>query len=90
MVQHQGLPEDYTVPVLQRQLRAFSISETIEVNPSENCDQDATIFVEHARVKAVSMCFERGGILASRPKSSVEDLDGTCRTTSTVQCENIP
>lgn len=90
MVQHQGLPESFTVPVLQRQLRAFPITETIEVNPSQNCDQDATIYVEHARVKAVNLCFERGGILASQPRTTVEDLDGACRATSTVQCENIP
>lgn len=90
MVEFQGLPEDYTIPVLQRQLRAFPISETIEVNPSQNCDQDSTIYVEHARVKAINMCFERGGILASKPKTLVEDLDGACRATSTVQCENIP
>nr|WP_156780933.1 hypothetical protein [Hyphomonas sp. Mor2] len=90
MVEFQGLPEDYTVPVLQRQLRAFPVSETIEVNPSQNCDQDSTIYVEHARVKAINVCFERGGILASRPKTLVEDLDGACRATSTVQCENIP
>jgi len=90
MVEFQGLPEDFTIPVLQRQLRAFPISETIEVNPSQNCDQDATVYVEHARVKAINLCFERGGILASKPKTQVEDLDGACRATSTVQCENIP
>ena len=90
MVEFQGLPEDYTIPVLQRQLRAFPIRETIEVNPSQNCDQDSTIYVEHARVKAINTCFARGGILASKPKSQVEDLDGACRATSTVQCENIP
>jgi len=90
MVEHQGLPETYTIPVLQRQLRAFPVRETIEVNPSKNCDQDATIYVEHARVKAINTCFARGGILASKPKTSVEDLDGACRATSTVQCENIP
>ncbi len=90
MVEFQGLPEEFTIPVLQRQLRAFPISETIEVNPSQNCDQDSTIYVEHARVKAVNLCFERGGILASTPKTLVEDLDGACRATSTVQCENIP
>lgn len=90
MIEFQGLPEDFTVPVLQRQLRAFPISEAIEINPSQNCDQDATIYVEHARVMAISQCFERGGILASKPKTLVEDLDGACRATSTVQCENIP
>ncbi|MEC7289818.1 MAG: hypothetical protein VXW22_06990 [Pseudomonadota bacterium] len=90
MVEFQGLPDTYTIPVLQRQLRAFPISETIEVNPSQNCDQDATIYVEHARVKAINTCFDRGGILASAPKSQVEDLDGACRATSTIQCENIP
>ncbi len=90
MIEHQGLPESFTVPVLQRQLRAFPVSETIEIDPSEDCDLDATIFVEHARVKAIRTCFERGGILASKPKTLVEDLDAACRTTSTVQCENIP
>ena len=90
MVEHQGLPEDYTVPVLQRQLRAFPISKSIEETPEESCDAVAIELREAARIDAVSDCFNRGGILASQARSVVEDLDGLCRATASVQCENIP
>ena len=90
MVEHQGLPEDFAVPILQRQLRSFPITETIESGETENCDLEATIFAEHARVIAVNQCFERGGILASMPKTQVASLEGICRVTSSIQCENIP
>ncbi|MEO0607388.1 MAG: hypothetical protein AAFY82_04095 [Pseudomonadota bacterium] len=90
MVEHQGLPENFAIPILQRQLRSFPITETIETGDSENCDLDATIFAEHARVTAVNQCFERGGILASMPKIQVADIEGICRVTSSIQCENIP
>ena len=90
MIEFQGLPDSYAVPVLQRQLRSFPISETIETDTGDNCDLQATIFAEHARVTAVNQCFERGGILASLPKVQVADIDGICRVTSSIQCENIP
>lgn len=90
MVEHQGLPETFSVPILQRQLRSFPITETIETDESENCDLDATIFAEHARVTAVNQCFDRGGILASNAKIQVASVEGICRVTSSIQCENIP
>lgn len=90
MVEHQGLPEDYSVPILQRQLRAFPISKTAEETPEQTCDTVAISLQETARIDAVSDCFNRGGILASQARSVVEDLDGLCRATASVQCENIP
>ena len=90
MVEHQGLPDDYTVPVLQRQLRAFPISKTADQEAAESCDQVAQNLQETARVDAVLECFNRGGILASQSRSVVENLDGLCRATASVQCENIP
>lgn len=90
MVEHQGLPEDYSVPVLQRQLRAFPISKSIEETPDQPCDAVAIELREAARIDAISECFARGGILASQARSVVEDLDGLCRATASVQCENIP
>lgn len=90
MVEHQGLPEDYTVPVLQRQLRAFPISKTVEDSPEQTCDAVAINLQETARIDAISECFSRGGILASQARSVIEDLDGLCRATASVQCENIP
>ena len=90
MIDYQGLPDSYAVPVLQRQLRAFPISEISEAPQTESCDQAAAQLQADARDKAVLQCFERGGILASTPKLLIEDLDGACRATSTVQCENIP
>ncbi|MEM9570044.1 MAG: hypothetical protein AAF996_01170 [Pseudomonadota bacterium] len=90
MVENQGLPVEYTVPVLQRQLRAFPISKTAEDTPEQSCDAVATNLQEAARIDAISECFSRGGILASQARSIVEDLDGLCRATASVQCENIP
>ena len=90
MVEHQGLPEGYTVPVLQRQLRAFPISKTVEETPDLACDTVAINLQEAARIDAISECFDRGGILASQARSVIEDLDGLCRATASVQCENIP
>lgn len=90
MIDYQGLPDEYAVPVLQRQLRAFPISEISEAPQQDDCDQAAADLQADARDKVVRQCFERGGILASTPKLLVEDLDGACRATSTVQCENIP
>ena len=90
MVNHQGLPDEYTVPILQRQLRAFPISKTAEATPDTNCDSSAEALATDARSIAVSECFDRGGILSSQVKTNIEDLDGLCRATATVQCENIP
>ena len=90
MVEHQGLPASFTVPVLQRQLRAFPISEVIELDAEDNCEGAAGQLQTDARLKAILACFDRGGILASRPKSDSEDLGTICRATGTVQCENIP
>ena len=90
MVNHQGLPDDYKVPNLQRQLRAFPISKTAETTLESNCDSSAETLQDEARTNALSECFERGGILASQIKTNTEDLDGLCRATATVQCENIP
>ena len=88
--QDERLALDVVDGHLQRQLRAFPISETIEVSESDNCDLEAPIFAEHARVTAVNQCFDRGGILASLPKTQIANLDGICRVTSSIQCENIP
>lgn len=90
MITHQGLPESYAVPTLQRQLRAFPISETAERAPEESCDEDAPDLQDIARTQAIIQCFERGGILASKIKLSTEDADDICRVTAAVQCENIP
>lgn len=90
MVEYQGLAESYAIPVLQRQLRSFPITETIEMGEAENCDLNATVFAEHARVMAVNQCFDRGGILASLPKMQVAHVEGICRVSSSIQCENIP
>ncbi len=90
MVNHQGLPDEYKVPVLQRQLRAFPISKSAEAEPETNCDSDSEMLQTDARTKALIECFEKGGILASQVKTNIEDLDGLCRATATVQCENIP
>ncbi|MEO1552899.1 MAG: hypothetical protein AAFR82_03115 [Pseudomonadota bacterium] len=90
MVEHQGLPENYSVPVLQRQLRAFPVSKAVEETPDGPCDAIAVNLRETARIDAISECFASGGILASQARSVVEDLDGLCRATASVQCENIP
>ena len=90
MIEHQGLPEQFAVPTLQRQLRAFPITEMVEADTIENCDSAAEDLQAEARLKAVSKCFERGGILSSQTKTTIEDLGGACRATSSVQCENIP
>ncbi|NQY40299.1 MAG: hypothetical protein HRT80_09400 [Henriciella sp.] len=90
MIAHQGLPESYAVPVLQRQLRAFPISLADDVEDDAGCDDDAqeTAAIVSERVKL--QCFDRGGILASNVKVSAETLDSVCRVTAAVQCENVP
>jgi len=45
---------------------------------------------ETAGIDAVTDCFDRGGILASQARSVIEDIDGLCRATASVQYENIP
>jgi len=90
MVEHQGLPEDYSVPILQRQLRAFPISKTSEEADAESCDAIGESLQETARIDAIIDCFDKGGILASQARSVLEDIDGLCRATASVQCENIP
>ncbi len=90
MIEHQGLPDEFAVPVLQRQLRAFPISESIEADTETSCDEQAEALAEDVRLLIVNACFERGGILASQPKAVFEDTGETCRATGTVQCENIP
>ena len=90
MIAHQGLPETYAVPVLQRQLRAFPISQMEELEQENGCPEDleATAILVSERAKLE--CFDRGGILASRIKVSSESLEGLCRVTAAVQCENVP
>ncbi|MEM9376861.1 MAG: hypothetical protein AAGA72_11635 [Pseudomonadota bacterium] len=90
MVDHQGLPDSYAVPVLQRQLRAFPITEAVESASEENCDRESVDLMEQVRKVVVTRCFEQGGILNSTPKLTAEDIGGLCRATGTVQCENIP
>ncbi|MEL6858950.1 MAG: hypothetical protein AAFO74_11220 [Pseudomonadota bacterium] len=90
MVDHQGLPASYAVPVLQRQLRTFPIDDVIELETDPNCDSGADQLQTEARLNAILACFERGGVLASRPKAQIEDLGSICRATGSVQCENIP
>lgn len=90
MVRYQGLPETYTIPDLQRQLRAFPISHVIDTDLEIDCTSGSEIPAAAAREVVVGQCFEQGGILASQLRLDVETIDQTCRTTATVQCENIP
>lgn len=90
MIEHQGLPEDYAVPVLQRQLRAFPISISLDGDEATLCENAAEDLEPQVRAQANLQCFDRGGILASQTKVSLEDVEGICRATATVQCENIP
>src|SRR6056297_3560795 len=90
MIEHQGLPERYAVPVLQRQLRAFPISESIDAPAESNCDAAAQDLAEQARAKAIISCVNRGGVLVSQIKLELDATEELCRATATVQCENIP
>lgn len=90
MIEHQGLPTDYRVPVLQRQLRAFPVTETVESDSGDPCDAQGRVLASDISLAMKTRCFDRGGILASLPKVSVEDLGDLCRISGTVQCENIP
>lgn len=90
MIAHQGLPETYTVPVLQRQLRAFPLTTTVDEDAGTLCDAEMAPLSDAARVKSNLACFDRGGILASQTKVTVEDINDTCQATAVVQCENIP
>ena len=90
MVQHQGLPDTYTVPALQRQLRAFPITESIDVETNEDCDEALEREAVELNTQIISQCFERGGVLASQVKTNAEPIDAVCRISATLQCENIP
>ena len=90
MIEHQGLPETYAVPGLQRQLRAFPISESDEVASEDGCPETDEAIRSDISDRAKLQCFDRGGILASKTKISSESLDGVCRITAIVQCENVP
>ena len=89
MIEFQGLPDEYSIPVLQRQLRAFPITEIIEAS-EETCDREGAAMQLDARIEVLQQCFDRGGILASKPKTEMERLEGACRASASVQCENIP
>jgi len=90
MIEHQGLSGDYAIPVLQRQLRSFPITETREGDLEQGCaPQEERLQVESLQ-SVKTACFETGGILASQPKANIESSDTLCRATATVQCENIP
>ena len=90
MIEHQGLPEEYAVPILQRQLRAFPISETEELESETDCAELDDTIESDMRDRTKLQCFDRGGILASKVKVSIEPADTACRITAAVQCENIP
>lgn len=90
MITHQGLPEAYAVPILQRQLRAFPISLTEVLESDAGCPDEIAPLVAPISERAKLQCFDRGGILASNIKVSAESLDGICRVTAAVQCENVP
>lgn len=90
MIAHQGLPETYAVPVLQRQLRAYPISLTEEVEAEDGCPEDIQAIAAPVGEQAKLQCFDRGGILASNIKVSSETSEGICRVTAAVQCENVP
>ncbi|MCR9270887.1 MAG: hypothetical protein ACX94B_05430 [Henriciella sp.] len=90
MIEHQGLPESFAVPALQRQLRAFPITASVESQPGESCDADIEQLERAAKSQSNLQCFDRGGILASQTKVAYEQAEDLCRATATVQCENIP
>lgn len=90
MVEYQGLPDSFTIPDLQRQLRAFPISHTIDTDMQTDCTSGLEAPIAEASREVVSQCFGQGGILASRTRVEIEAIDQTCRTVATVQCENIP
>ena len=90
MIEHQGLPEEYAVPILQRQLRAFPISETEELESETDCAELDDTIESDMRDRTKLQCFDRGGILASKVKVSIEPAETACRITAAVQCENIP
>ena len=90
MITHQGLPESYAVPVLQRQLRAFPISLSDDLEAETGCPDEVQPLAAMVSERVKLQCFDRGGILASNIKVSSESLDGICRVTAAVQCENVP
>lgn len=90
MIEHQGLPETYAVPGLQRQLRAFPVSVSDEIESDEGCAEVDQATQLDASDRAKLQCFDRGGILVSKTKVTLETGEGVCRITAIVQCENIP
>lgn len=90
MITHQGLPESYAVPVLQRQLRAFPISLTEDVEEDAGCPDELNSMATTVSERVKLQCFDRGGILASNIKVSSESLENICRVMAAVQCENVP
>ncbi len=90
MIEHQGLPESFAVPVLQRQLRAFPISVSADGDNGVACENAPEAVETEILAQANLQCFDRGGILASQTMVTLEDIEGVCRATATVQCENIP
>lgn len=90
MVRYQGLPDNFTVPDLQRQLRSFPISHTIDTATNTDCTSGLDEAVADARSVVVLQCSDQGGIPASRLRVEIEAIDETCRTTASMQCENIP
>jgi hypothetical protein len=90
MVRYQGLPDSYTIPDLQRQLRSFPISHVIDTEAEPDCTQGLDDAVADARNVVVTQCFDQGGIPGSRLRIEIETIDQTCRTVASMQCENIP
>ena len=78
MVEHQGLPESYAVPVLQRQLRAFPISKSIEETPDQSCDAVAIELREAARIDAVSECFRPVAAFSLRKRAPLSKIWTAC------------
>lgn len=90
MVRYQGLPDSYSVPDLQRQLRTFPISHAIDTDTVSDCTSGLDDAIADARSAVLTQCLEQGGIPASRLRIEIEAIDQTCRTVASVQCENIP
>ena len=90
MIEHQGLPDSYAVPALQRQLRAFPLTETIDIETDDECEIETETVSQDLRAETIMQCLDRGGILASQVKVTSEPIDMVCRLSATVQCENIP
>ena len=90
MVRYQGLPDSYTVPDLQRQLRTFPISHAVDTETGSDCSSGLDEAIAEARSVVRMHCIDQGGIPASRLRIEIEAIDQTCRTNASMQCENIP